>query len=414
MHIWESYRIIHKILRELFDIIDNQEIKSSRLQDIVYQIKNGKENIRICKYCGNKFKPTSNSEFYCSDVCRIYYKHTKKNSNTLISKRECGICKKTFIPRFKTQIFCCAECAILGERQKGLYYDMYEKIFQSEAKKIKKYRLSGKFKGKEIYVKEIILKCEYCGIRFNSKTIIPKYCSSECLEKQEQEIEIKVQKQEKVLLTDDALKLKKLCKYCGKNFLEEPGSDSAFCSLKCRNSFAKGKPSKEKNNQLKEVIRIKVANLIEKSREPISEFNGRDINYWEITFPSHIRDKTLERDDYTCQICTSGHNLHVHHIRPRIRGGAHIEDNLITLCGKCHRHIETRDIDHATNKCYRNYINVIRNEEIRPIKINKDELINQLRDNLEYVLERLSSLDNDETKELAKEIDNFLDENYKF
>lgn len=48
-----------------------------------------------------------------------------------------------------------------------------------------------------------------------------------------------------------------------------------------------------------------------------------------------------ERDNFTCQNCgVHGPRdkvaLHVHHIKPRGRGGSDDPSNLITLCSKCH------------------------------------------------------------------------------
>lgn len=64
-----------------------------------------------------------------------------------------------------------------------------------------------------------------------------------------------------------------------------------------------------------------------------------------------VRMRVLKRDGYRCRLCgrrPADHvdvELHVHHARPWTHGGATIEDNLITLCGTCHRglnpHFET-------------------------------------------------------------------------
>jgi len=63
---------------------------------------------------------------------------------------------------------------------------------------------------------------------------------------------------------------------------------------------------------------------------------------WRFLWPS-VRDKVLERDNYTCQVCgfkgdSWGSNLEVHHIVPLHKGGKCLDpENLITLCKKCHR-----------------------------------------------------------------------------
>lgn len=60
---------------------------------------------------------------------------------------------------------------------------------------------------------------------------------------------------------------------------------------------------------------------------------SREVNAW-------IRQKVLERDNYTCQICGAGieTQLHVHHIEPVALNPMEQLDkeNMITLCKKCH------------------------------------------------------------------------------
>jgi 5-methylcytosine-specific restriction endonuclease McrA len=51
---------------------------------------------------------------------------------------------------------------------------------------------------------------------------------------------------------------------------------------------------------------------------------------------AQLRNRILDRDDNGCQECGSDDNLHVHHIFERHNGGTNNEDNLITLCAKCH------------------------------------------------------------------------------
>lgn len=47
----------------------------------------------------------------------------------------------------------------------------------------------------------------------------------------------------------------------------------------------------------------------------------------------------LQRDNYQCRSCGAGgmNTLHIHHIKYRSRGGDDTEDNLITLCFRCHK-----------------------------------------------------------------------------
>ena len=108
-----------------------------------------------------------------------------------------------------------------------------------------------------------------------------------------------------------------------------------------------------------EYIQIQIANLV---RELIDDglkidnvVNGIILDYRNL---GNISDKTrnniLERDQYSCRICGSKKNLDIHHRIKRRNGGDHTPDNLITLCRRCHRYIETCDYDYAVNQCIEN------------------------------------------------------------
>ena len=51
-----------------------------------------------------------------------------------------------------------------------------------------------------------------------------------------------------------------------------------------------------------------------------------------------IKPRIIERDQFTCKFChnTVKSKLDVHHINPLQCGGTNEDDNLITLCRKCH------------------------------------------------------------------------------
>lgn len=55
-----------------------------------------------------------------------------------------------------------------------------------------------------------------------------------------------------------------------------------------------------------------------------------------------VHQEALERDEGRCQVCGGKENLHVHHVKPRGMGGNPAADrveNLITVCGECHRRL---------------------------------------------------------------------------
>jgi hypothetical protein len=55
--------------------------------------------------------------------------------------------------------------------------------------------------------------------------------------------------------------------------------------------------------------------------------------------PERLRRQAMERDRFRCRAagCSGTRFLSVHHLVPREKGGSHELENLITLCGGCHR-----------------------------------------------------------------------------
>ncbi len=51
--------------------------------------------------------------------------------------------------------------------------------------------------------------------------------------------------------------------------------------------------------------------------------------------------QVLQRDGWRCQKCGSRLDLQVHHIELRSQSGDDSEENLITLCARCHTGIHT-------------------------------------------------------------------------
>jgi 5-methylcytosine-specific restriction endonuclease McrA len=58
------------------------------------------------------------------------------------------------------------------------------------------------------------------------------------------------------------------------------------------------------------------------------------------TIPPKVRASVLARDRHRCASpgCRSTRFLEVHHLTPRAHGGSNRAENLVTLCGRCHRH----------------------------------------------------------------------------
>jgi ATP-dependent DNA helicase RecQ len=51
----------------------------------------------------------------------------------------------------------------------------------------------------------------------------------------------------------------------------------------------------------------------------------------------NLRQLVLRRDGWRCQSCGAMSNLEVHHQNYRSHSGEDSEDNLITLCDRCHK-----------------------------------------------------------------------------
>jgi 5-methylcytosine-specific restriction endonuclease McrA len=49
-----------------------------------------------------------------------------------------------------------------------------------------------------------------------------------------------------------------------------------------------------------------------------------------------LRQQTLRRDGWRCQSCGTMSNLEIHHKQFRSHSGEDSEENLITLCRRCH------------------------------------------------------------------------------
>jgi 5-methylcytosine-specific restriction endonuclease McrA len=49
-----------------------------------------------------------------------------------------------------------------------------------------------------------------------------------------------------------------------------------------------------------------------------------------------LRREILKRDGWRCQFCGKTADLQVHHIESRGQLGSDLEQNLLTLCSRCH------------------------------------------------------------------------------
>ena len=132
--------------------------------------------------------------------------------------------------------------------------------------------------------------CQHCGQPYEPREFHQKYCSERCGSLRRGQY---TEKREKI------------CPVCHKSFLAYSKA-TIYCSNKCRQTqyqIAKGfKATKRQWDNLREFI--------------------------------------LERDNYICQDCGKFFmdiGLEAHHIKPLFKGGINTEENLVTLCHKCHK-----------------------------------------------------------------------------
>lgn len=322
------------------------------------------KNQKFCSYCGkpfeyNKFK--SNRRF-CNKECREAYYGIQDKKGTFVMK-ECLFCKKVFKCSGSTpnKLYCSDECA-------QAFYKNKNKIVESNE------------------ITEEKRQCAYCGEYFAWKSSTPnkKYCSAEC------SIMAAKEKSKKIHRTE-----KRNCEFCGKEFEWSSLKPSQkYCGKECLNAatLIKIKNYKKDSNEntinLKSVVYLKVSEIIGKMNQSEGDtFGNKYIDYWQIgDISEKTRDEVLKRDGYECQICKRKDSLHLHHLIKRKNGGKHNSENLITLCASCHRHIETGDIEHATNKCLKNakryYNSDVDNDTIDfyDIKLKLIALFNKLKD----------------------------------
>ena len=288
-----------------------------------------KEFHKVCECCGKEFVSKSNAK-YCSDEC----KDIKLNEyNNRVYKKYCKYCNTYFETKHNCQVYCSEECRTIDSKNN-----------KNKKKPINK-KIKNKNKNKNKYIKT----CKTCNKEFPSKYKNKQYCSEKCR-------------------PSNKSKETRICKTCGNPL--PPKSGKQYCSKECRDTKQKICPicgekfnTKTKKKYCSEECRKvgrKYNNKKSQTELDLSKnndsirliFNGRPINTWYISgFTEKLKNNILERDGYRCYVCGKETNLHVHHIIPRDEGGPHIPENLITLCGSCHKSVESGNVDKIIKKC---------------------------------------------------------------
>lgn len=328
---------------------------------------------RKCISCKESFVSNQHHIHYCSDECKEKLKYTC----------ECRMCEVEF--RYNhDRVYCSDNCkrtrCIRCEEVFVFRSSPNEKYCSAECKKI-----------------HLTKKCRYCDDDFVSITG-SDFCSNDC-------------KRGYAKIGKKAA----LCKNCKKiiTFAKDYWSP-IYCDDECRIEHVAGihkqklKKKKPKESDVEDIVSFRVESLLSRKRDFIVNMRT-GLNYSLIdSFNDTHRERILERDEYSCFICEQDHGLEVHHILPRGLGGDNSDDNLVALCIKCHRAVETGDVNHAVRKCVerakRNF-GIIK--EKHEIKMNQNEFANLLGYELSKIFDHLK---NDEPQEEAMAfVDDLMD-----
>lgn len=251
----------------------------------------------------------------------------------------CGICGREFQYDTKTpnKKYCSPECREESMRR-----------FSEEAKR-KREELKRQSPQKVRFI-----KCAICGkeFQYNPFAHAKKYCSEEC------RTEAQKNSYAKKKSNSADVKIYK-CKCCSKEYVYDPKENTrSFCSQKCKEKHYR-RVNTTDNSDVVELVSYLIAAMNQATQLDCytSVFFTDSLNPTEIQ-----REAVLSRDKRKCRVCNSRSNLQIHHIVKRRDGGGNDLDNLITLCSKCHRHIETGNLEHALDKCIQNF-NIVQSGE---------------------------------------------------
>lgn len=317
---------------------------------------------RNCISCKNKFVSNQHHIHYCSEECKKKISHVN----------ECNKCDIKFHYSFK-RAYCSDYCKRTNCVQCPNTF-----IFKCSPKE--------KYCSSECRVKHLTRECKYCTESFISPTGAD-FCSPECRRDYSK-----------------TAKKMSLCRFCRNilTYVKDYWSPE-FCDDVCRIDFTKEKhkqklkKKKPKESDIEDIVSFRVESLLSRKRDFIINMRtGLDYNMIDSFNDTH-RQRILEREEYSCFICEQDHGLEVHHILPRGLGGDNADDNLVALCVKCHRAVETGDVNHAIRKCVER---AMRNfgilKEKHEVRMNQQEFANLMSYELNKIFDHLK---NDEPQE---------------
>ena len=75
-----------------------------------------------------------------------------------------------------------------------------------------------------------------------------------------------------------------------------------------------------------------------------------------LMIPKEVKEAVFERDNYCCVYCGSPSGEPVAHYLARSQGGSGIEENILTLCYKCHRRYDQTHHRAEMKTFFKNYL----------------------------------------------------------
>lgn len=338
-----------------------------------------------------------------------------------IDYRICNKCKKVFIVDLEEEKklgykinWCSNRCKAkfyLGKCNKchQEFYSYPKSYYCSEECKIDICSVCGKSfirKGKETFCSEDCRTKKYthiclsCGKEFYKAQPIAKYCSTVCRK------------------TNKLVKKKyNVCKKCKKIITSFDGTKKNFCSEECKEAYVNKPKSKSKNNsfitndELHNIIKARVNILLNNRKEAEKKYNVCNLDYNLINgFTQSLKNRIRDRENHCCYICEDDKSLEVHHIISRRLGGNHDDNNLVTLCTKCHRYLETGNDVYAIRKCYEKAKHTFGMFGTKLMeRLSKKEELTEIQIELESIYENMIALNNYEMEELLIKMSDLID-----
>lgn len=307
-----------------------------------------KQPNKTCEYCGKQYyviPAKVQRSRYCCRECQIMGTGLENSKRAEFTKT-CPICQSQFSGRKKTSNYCSKECSKVAQfsgfrqqhQQSAEQRHIVHCAYCGKEKSVPPCRDNGRTffcdqEHKWLYSKQPVhLICEICAtpfetVRFWAEHEVegrrPKYCSKACHKKG---MSIKRTGEGNPLWVE---KIVIICLECGSPFEAIPAlfeNGRKFCSKKCSSKY------------LSHTFR---------GESHWNWIHGKTPDFglaWK-----RISRSIRKRDGYCCQVCGLVHKgrpaLHVHHIIPRRLWNGNIPaanhpDNLITLCGLCHKQVE--------------------------------------------------------------------------